>query len=69
MSKAPIRRAAVPQKAPAPAGEVCAFVVRGGFTLTLGRRTYRAGEIVDMTEAQALAHKHMIELAPEQEEA
>ncbi len=67
MSKAPTKRAAA-EKPQAPAGETCAFMVRGGFVLTLGKKAYRAGEIVDLTETQAVARRHMIELAPEQEE-
>jgi hypothetical protein len=70
VSKAPAKRAAATTEKPQThAGETCAFMVRGGFVLTLGKKAYRAGEIVDLTEAQAVARKHMIELAPEQGEA
>ncbi len=59
-------------KAPAvkfkpPAGETAAFHVRGGFVLHLNNKVHRAGQIVDLTEKQAEAHRHMIELAPDQE--
>lgn len=42
------------------------YVVRGGFTLTLGDRRYTGGEIVDLTAHDAVRHRHMVEPAPEQ---
>ncbi|HQU04218.1 MAG TPA: hypothetical protein PLT25_05820 [Acidocella sp.] len=61
-------------KAPAvkskpPTSETASFQVRGGFVLHLNNKAHRAGEIVDLTEKQAHAHKHMIELAPDQEDS
>lgn len=48
-------------------GAVWPFVVRGGFTLHHKRKIYRGGEVVDLTEAEAAARRHMVEPAPEQE--
>ena len=51
------------------ASETATFQVRGGFVLHLNNKMYRAGQIVDFTEKQAEAHRHMIELAPGQDES
>lgn len=66
--KQPARKPAVrpASQAPTAGHEKGAFVVRGGFVLHLGRNVYRAGEVVDLTEAEAAARRHMIELAPDQ---
>lgn len=61
-----------PPRAKAPSAPVRAdgtwpFVVRGGFTLHHKRKIYRGGEVVDLTETEAKARRHMVEPAPEQE--
>lgn len=55
------------EAAPARGADAWPFVVRSGFTLHHKRKIYRGGEIVDLTEAEATARRHMIEPAPEQE--
>nr|WP_295741526.1 hypothetical protein [uncultured Acidocella sp.] len=67
--KQPVRKPAGGKptaKAPTVERETAPFVVRGGFVLHHGRNVYRAGEVVDLTEAEADARRHMIELAPDQ---
>lgn len=66
--KPPRRKPAVSQQdAQTDTRDTWSFVVRGGFVLHHGRRVYRAGEVVDLTEAEAAARRHMIEPAPDQE--
>lgn len=68
--KQPRRKpAATPPVAPSNADEreTASFVVRGGFTLHIGRNVYRGAQVVDLTEAEANARRHMIERAPGQE--
>ncbi len=60
MSKA----APVPDEA-----ERAAYKVRGGFTVHLRNKVWRAGEIVDLTEGEAEARSHQVEAAPDQAEA
>ena len=67
--KQPVRKPSTGKldgKAPTVERETAPFVVRGGFVLHHGRKVYRAGEVVDLTEAEADARRHMIELAPDQ---
>ncbi|MDE8343965.1 MAG: hypothetical protein POG24_09110 [Acidocella sp.] len=72
MSKKPVKQqasAAAGTASPATAtAETAPFLVRGGFTLHLGKRVFKAGQIVDLTEAEANARRHQVELAPEQVE-
>lgn len=46
--------------------ETWPFKVRSGFTLRIGKRILKGGEVIDLTEQQAFANKHMVEPAPDQ---
>ncbi len=52
--------------APSEKVERTPYKVRGGFTLHLGKRVYRADEIVDLTAAEADLRRHQVEAAPDQ---